>query len=314
MRTSNPTPGRKPAPVAPVAKARAPRASSALPRITSPDRVVYPDCGITKGQVAEYYRAIADRILPELADRPLSLVRCPDGAAGTCFFQKHHAPSLGAHVRVIPLRQKSGEEDYFYVRDAAGLLELVQMNALEFHPWGSKVAAPERPDRLVFDLDPDPGIEWKRVQAAARDVRAQLAEFGLQSFLRLSGGKGLHVVVPIRPVADWDAAKDFSEAFARSLEARKPDAYVATMSKAKRAGRIFVDWLRNSRGATSVTSWSLRARPGAPVAVPLRWEELGRVRAGNQFGLEAALARARRLRVDPWDGIATLRQTLPKLD
>jgi bifunctional non-homologous end joining protein LigD len=292
------------------AKRTATAAASAV-RITSPDRIVYADAGITKGRVAEYYRAVADRILPELIDRPMSLVRCPDGAGGACFFQKHHAPALGAHVGALPLQQKSGEEDYLYVRDAVGLLELVQMNALEFHPWGAKVADPERPDRLVFDLDPDPGVAWRDVQAAARDVRAQLAALGLQGFLRLSGGKGLHVVVPIRPARDWDQAKAFAEAFAHSMVARAPDKYVATMSKAKRTGRIFIDWLRNSRGATSVTSWSLRARPGAPVAMPLRWDELARVRAGNQFGLDAALARARRLRTEPWPGFATLRQRLP---
>jgi bifunctional non-homologous end joining protein LigD len=299
------------------APARAPRvargaaADGSTVRISSPDRVVYPADGITKGQVAAYYRAIAPRMLPELVDRPLSLVRCPDGSDGSCFFQKHHAPALGAHVRAIALMQKSGEEDYLYVRDADGLLELVQMNALEFHPWGARVRDPERPDRLVFDLDPDPGVDWSRVQAAARDVRAELRRRGFESFLRVSGGKGLHVVVPVLPRAEWDVAKAFAEDVADTLAARRPQDYVATMSKAKRAGRIFIDWLRNSRGATSVTSWSLRARPGAPVAVPVRWEELGKLRAGNQFGMDAALQRARRLRTDPWAGFADLRQALP---
>jgi bifunctional non-homologous end joining protein LigD len=280
--------------------------------ITSPDRVVYKESGITKGQVADYYRAIADWILPELANRPLSLVRCPSGASGPCFFQKHHAGTLGAHVQAIPLRQKSGKEDYLFVRDAAGLLELVQMNTLEFHPWGSRVETVEQPDRLVFDLDPDVGIDWKQIVAAARDVRARLADVGLESFVRLSGGKGLHVVVPVLPEADWEQAKDFCEAFAQAMVAHAPDRYIATMSKAKRAGKIFIDWLRNGRGATSVTSWSLRARPGAPVAMPLRWEELGRMKGGNQFDLHQAKARAARLSEDPWRGIETLRQRLPQ--
>ena len=165
----------------------------------------------------------------------------------------------------------------------------------------------------MFDLEPDVGIDWAQVQAAARDVRAELERHGLESFLRLSGGKGLHVVAPIAPRAGWDAAKAFCEAVADTLATRHPDRYVATMSKAKRTGRVFIDWLRNSRGATSVTSWSLRARPGAPVAVPLRWDELGRVRAGNQFGLAQALARASRLRSDPWERTRTLKQTLPRL-
>jgi len=281
--------------------------------ITSPDRVVFKESGITKGQVAEYYRAIADLILPELANRPLSLVRCPNGAAGTCFFQKHHADTLGGHVHAIALRQKSGKEDYLYIDDAEGLLELVQMNTLEFHPWGSRVDDVERPDRLVFDLDPDPGTGWTRILAAARDVRARLEDVGLESFVRLSGGKGLHVVVPLVPEADWAQAKDFCEAFAQAMVAHRPDEYVATMSKAKRVGRIFIDWLRNGRGATSVTSWSLRARPGAPVAVPLRWDELGRTKAGNQFGMAQALVRAASAKADAWRGIEQVRQRLPKL-
>jgi bifunctional non-homologous end joining protein LigD len=287
--------------------------ATAAVNITSPERVVYAESGITKGRVADYYRAVADLILPELANRPLSLVRCPGGAAGQCFFQKHHAGTLGAHVQAIPLRQKSGKEDYLYIRDAAGLLELVQMNTLEFHPWGARVDDPEKPDRLVFDLDPDPGTEWKRILAAARDVRARLGEVGLESYVRLSGGKGLHVVVPLLPVADWDEAKQFCEAFAQAMVAHSPDEYVATMSKAKRVGKIFIDWLRNGRGATSVTSWSLRARPGAPVAVPLRWEELGRTQGGNQFGLEQALKRAASAKADAWSGIEHVRQRLPAL-
>jgi bifunctional non-homologous end joining protein LigD len=279
--------------------------------ITSPERVVYKESGITKGRVADYYRAVADLILPELARRPLSLVRCPSGASGQCFFQKHHADALGAHVKAIPLRQKSGKEDYLFIDDAAGLLELVQMNTLEFHPWGSRVDAVEKPDRLVFDLDPDPGTEWKRILAAARDVRARLEDVGLESFVRLSGGKGLHVVVPLLPEADWEQAKDFCEAFAQAMVVHRPDEYVATMSKAKRAGKIFIDWLRNGRGATSVTSWSLRARPGAPVAVPLRWEELGRTQGGNQYGIEQALKRAASAKADAWAGIERVRQRLP---
>ena len=286
-------------------------ASAADVRLTSPDRVVYASAGLRKADVAAYYRAVAERMLPELAGRPLSLVRCPDGAAGTCFFQKHWTASLGRGVETVRLRQKDGDADYLYVRDVRGLLSLVQMNVLEFHPWGSRVDRPELPDRLVFDLDPDAGIPWTRVVAAARQVRDRLAALGLASFVRLTGGKGLHVVAPISRGPSWERAKAFSEAFADALAREHPDRYVATMSKAKREGLIFVDWLRNARGSTSVTSWSLRAREGAPVAVPLRWEELGRVKAGNAFDLPRAMARAARLRADPWEGIASLRQRLP---
>ena len=279
--------------------------------ITHPERVVYKQDKISKGQVADYYREVADRLLPEMANRPLSVVRCPDGAQGQCFFQKHHSDALGNHVKSVALKQKSGKEDYLYVADAEGLLELVQMNTLEFHPWGSKVKAPEKPDRMVFDLDPGPGVSWTRVKAAARDIRARLQEAGLESYLRLSGGKGLHLVVPIVTGPGWDEVKDFCGAFAEAMAAHAPDRYVATMSKAKRDGVIFIDWLRNGRGATSVCSWSLRARDHATVAMPLRWEELAKVASPGMYTLERALKRARSLRADPWEGIDTLQQKLP---
>lgn len=279
--------------------------------ITHPERIVYKGDKITKGEVADYYRRIARWLLPELAGRPLSLVRCPDGAQGECFFQKHHSDSLGKAVEAIALKQKSGTEQYLYIEDEAGLLELVQMNALEFHPWGSKVTAPEQPDRLVFDLDPGPGVSWAKVKAAARDIRKRLQEAGLESFLRLSGGKGLHLVVPIAPGPGWEEAKDFCGAFAEALAAHSPDKYIATMSKAKRDGKIFIDWLRNGRGATSVCSWSLRAREHATVAMPLRWEQLSRIDSPGMYTMPRALQAAARLRSDPWQGIDALAQALP---
>lgn len=277
--------------------------SDARPRITSPDKRVYPESGVTKRQVADYYAAIAPRILPELARRPLSLLRCPDGIAKQCFFQKHHADALGTHVHAVPIREKDGgTDDYLYIEDAEGLLDLVQMNALELHPWGAHVEDVERPDILVFDLDPGPGVKWNAVATAARDVRDRLLEIGLKSFLRTSGGKGLHVVLPIKPGPDWDEAKAFCEAFAGAMAIQSPGKYVATASKAKRKGVIFIDWLRNARGATSVVSWSLRARPGAPVAMPLRWDELGKVESGADFDMKKALARSTRLRKPIWEG------------
>lgn len=311
-----------PAPVPADDEARRPRAAAARKhpqeepavadvRISHPERVVYPGSGMTKGQVADYYRAIAPWLLPEVARRPLSLLRCPDGIAGECFFQKHESRALGEHVRAVALRQKSGVEDYLYIEDVAGLLELVQMNTLELHPWGSTVDDPEHPDRLVFDLDPGEGVDWNAVKAAARDVRARLREAGLESFVRLSGGKGLHVVAPIAPGPGWDQARDFCEAFAQALAATAPQRYIATMSKQKRRGVIFVDWLRNGRGNTSVCSWSLRAREPAAVAVPLRWEDLGRIASPRAFSPEQAQARAKRLKADPWEGIAQLAQRLP---
>ncbi|MCS3809744.1 DNA ligase D [Xanthomonas sp. 4461] len=280
--------------------------------ITHPERVVFPALGISKGDVAEYYRAVAPLVLAEIARRPLSLLRCPDGAGGDCFFQKHEGRHLGTHIKAIPLQQKSGTEDYIYVEDAAGLLELVQMNALELHPWGSRTDDAEHPDRLVFDLDPGDGVSWADVVAAARDIRAKLRSAGLESAVRLSGGKGLHVVVPIVPDAGWEQARDFCEAFAQALATQAPERYVATMSKAKRHGVIFVDWLRNGRGNTSVCSWSLRAREKATVAVPLRWEELGKISGPDAFPIDKAIHRARRQRVDPWAEVLAVKQRLPR--
>jgi bifunctional non-homologous end joining protein LigD len=280
------------------------RNAEPVTRISSPDRVVFPELGITKQQVADYYRAVAPKLLPELVRRPLSVVRCPDGI-GQCFFQKHHAAKLGASVRAVPIREKDGgEADYLYVDSIEGVINLVQMNVLELHPWGARIDDVERPDRLIFDLDPGEGVDWKAIIAAARDIRARLASLGMESFPRLSGGKGLHVVLPIRTGPDWADAKAFCEGFADRMVEQAPERYVATASKAKREGVIFIDWLRNSRGATSVASWSLRARPQAGVAMPLAWSELGRTRSGHDYPLPRALRRAASQRSDPWMGWA----------
>jgi bifunctional non-homologous end joining protein LigD len=295
------------------AKAKAPDRDADGVNISHPERVVFAKARLTKGDVADYYRQMARWILPEVARRPMSLLRCPDGVDKPCFFQKHHGTGLGDAVEAIPLEQKSGREDYLYIEDTEGLLQLVQMNTLELHPWGASVDDPEHPDRLVFDLDPGEGVTWAAIKAAARDVRDRLQEIGLESFVRLSGGKGVHVVVPLTPKADWAQAKDFCESFAQAMAEHAPDRYVATMSKAKRTGVIFIDWLRNARGATSVCSWSLRARPSAGVAVPLRWEELGRVTAADAFPLPKALQRAQKLKKDPWEGIDQVKQVLPAL-
>lgn len=288
---------------------------TAAPAISSPDKLIFPESNITKQQVADYYREIAPLLLPDVEKRPLSLIRCPDGIKGACFFQKHHAETLGSNVKSVAIKEKDGgREKYVYIDSVEGLLDLVQMNVLELHPWGARVEDVEHPDRLVFDLDPGDGVEWKAVAAAARDVRDRLADIGLTSFLRTSGGKGLHVVVPIAPKQDWTKAKAFCEAFADAMATQAPQKYVATASKAKRKGVIFIDWLRNGRGATSVASWSLRARATAPVAVPIRWDELGRVKSGAQYDMAKALRRAASQRKDPWEGWqAATKQKLPTL-
>jgi len=301
----------KPAGAKPAAAAAKRSGGSAPARLTHPERVVYPGAGIRKGEVADYYRAVAGWLLPELSERPLSLLRCPDGIEAACFFQKHHNDGFGPAVHPVELAEADGRADYLYVRDLEGVLALVQMNAIEFHPWGAHRKTPDRPDRVVFDLDPDPGIAWSELKRAAREVRARLAELGLDSWVRLSGGKGVHVVAPIRPGPDWSAVKDFCEAFAAAMAAQSPQRYVATASKAARKDRIFIDWLRNARGATSVAGWSLRARAGAPVAMPMRWDEFSRSRSSTDFDLGKAMRRAARLGSDPWEGFAESRQRLP---
>jgi bifunctional non-homologous end joining protein LigD len=280
--------------------------------VTHPERVVFPKLGATKGEVADYYREIAPLLLPEIAGRPLSVVRCPDGIAQACFFQKHLGRGWGEHVHATPIEETKGKKDYLRIDDEAGLMELVQMNVLEFHPWGAQAADPDRADRIVFDLDPHAGVAWPRVVAAARDVRRALAALGLESFLRTSGGKGLHVVVPLAPAEPWDAVRAFARAFAETLAADSPDDYVAVAGEAKRKGRIFIDWLRNGRGATSVASYSLRARETAGVAMPLAWENLGKIDGGAAYTIGNAVAFVRRRRRDPWADIATTQQSLPR--
>lgn len=252
----------------------APRTGSTV-RITHPDRLILPDSDVTKGDLAAYYEMMAPVILPFAANRPISLVRCPQGRGKRCFFQKHDAGSFGEHVRHIDIREKDGSvEPYLYVGDADGLVQCVQMGTIEFHGWGSLIDDVEKPDRMVFDLDPDEGLDFRAVKKAALDLKERLAEIGLVAFAMLSGGKGIHVVVPLTPRAEWPAVKDFADRFARALSIAEPDRFTATMSKAKRTGRIFIDWLRNQRGSTAVMPYTARARPGAPVAVPVSWTEL----------------------------------------
>lgn len=281
--------------------------------ITHPERIVFPGTKISKGDVAVYYRSIAAWLLPEVAQRPLSVVRCPGGIGKACFFQKHLGAGWGDHVHGVMIKEKTGRNEYLRIDDAAGLMELVQMNVLEFHPWGARADDVEHADRIVFDLDPHADVAWPRVRAAAREMREHLRTAGLESFLRTSGGKGLHVVVPLRPALKWDTVKRFAQAFAEAMTALKPREYVAVAGEVNRIGRIFIDWLRNGRGSTSVASYSLRARAGAGVAMPLAWSDLPRIRSGAAFTIAKALAHVRKRRVDPWQDIAGVRQSLPKV-
>ncbi|MBP8232784.1 MAG: DNA ligase D [Rhizorhabdus sp.] len=282
--------------------------------ISNPDRVIFPEAKATKGDLAAYYRAIGPAMLPWVARRPVSLVRCPQGRGKQCFFQKHDSGSFGDHVKHVPIREKDGgTEDYLYVEDAAGLVACVQMGTIEFHGWGSRVDDVEKPDRLIIDLDPDEGLDFADVKKAALDIRGMLADIGLVAFAMLSGGKGIHVVVPLRPEAEWPEVKDFAQRFAQALAQAEPDRFVATMAKAKRVGRIFIDYLRNQRGSTAVMPYSVRARPGATVAAPISWEELDGFDKAGAFTIadtDRLLERAGSKALKGW-GVAD--QALPDL-
>ena len=281
-------------------------------KITNRDRVIFDQSDVTKGDLADYYTALSGLILPFAGKRPISIVRCPQGRSRACFFQKHDAGSFGDAVHQVPIREKDGStEDYLYVDDADGLVACVQMGTIEFHGWGSSIETLEKPDRLVFDLDPDEGLDFADTIKAAEYLKTQLAELGLVSFAMLSGGKGVHVIVPLTPDAEWPAVKDFADRFARALASAEPERFVATMAKAKRKGRIFIDWLRNQRGSTAVMPYSARARPGAPVAAPVSWSELRDIDTAARWGVsdtDDLIARAGSRGLKGW-GVAD--QTLP---
>jgi bifunctional non-homologous end joining protein LigD len=276
--------------------------------ITHPDRVIYPEQGLMKLDLAKYYEAVSDWILPYIVGRPLTLVRCPQGQKGQCFYQKHLTDSMPDELQGVIVNKD--EEEYVVVNDLAGLISLVQMGVMEFHPWGARAESFEEPDQIVFDLDPGPGVAWSEVIAAARLLRKELTKLRLKSFVRTSGGKGLHVVVPLKPVGTWDEVKQFAREMAMQLQASDPQRFIAVSTKAKRNKKIFIDYLRNSRGATSVASYSTRARAGAPVAMPLRWEEIGKLKTADQYTVENAIRRLSSLRKDPWEGFFNTRQSL----
>jgi bifunctional non-homologous end joining protein LigD len=308
LRTDKPAKAVKPEKPAP---APAPASDVA---ISSRERVIFPESGQTKGDLADYYAEIAPLMLPFLAGRPISLVRCPQGRAKKCFFQKHDSGALGDAVRHVPIREKDGgAEDYLYVTDARGILQCVQMGTIEFHAWGARADAVERPDRMVFDLDPDEGLDFGDVKQAARDIGRHLADIGLASVPMLSGGKGVHVIVPLTPGHSWEEHKDFARRFAEALSQAEPDRFVATMSKAKRKGKIFIDWLRNQRGSTAVVPYSARSRADAPVAAPITWDELAGIERAHAFSIHDAEALAERAASPALKGWGFAAQGLPAL-
>ena len=278
--------------------------------LTNPDRVFYPEDGITKRQLAEYYAAIADWALPQLAHRALSMVRCPAGIGGQHFYQKHDMPGFSAVLGRVEISDKSEAGTYLFIKDLAGLVAVAQMGVLEIHPWGSTVGKLETPDRITFDFDPDEGLPWPRVTAAALEMREALLGIGLESFVKTTGGKGLHVVVPVTPKLAWEAVKEFARWVAERFEKAYPERFTTNMAKRARTGRIFIDYLRNGRGATAVGAYSTRARAGAPVATPLFWEEVERGVKPDAFTVTTVPKRLASLKSDPWADMLTLRQSI----
>jgi bifunctional non-homologous end joining protein LigD len=279
-------------------------------KLTHPDRIYWADAGVTKQGLAEYYADVWKWMAPHVVARPLSLVRCPDGIGAKCFFQK--AAWKGIHRSVTVLRNPGeGGDEFLAIRDLDGLVAMVQAGVLEIHPWGSTIGDLDRPDRLIFDLDPGPDVGWPELVHAAQEVRRRLKDAGLESFLKTTGGKGLHVVAPLEPVAHWDEVKPYTRSIAEAMAADSPDRCVAKMSKQLRAGHIFVDYLRNGRGATAVAAYSTRARPGAPVSTPLAWDELGPDVRGAHFHVANLAARLAHLDRGPWSGFFKIKQRLP---
>jgi bifunctional non-homologous end joining protein LigD len=279
-------------------------------KLTNPDRVLYPDVGVTKREVALYYERIEAWILPHIKNRPLTFVRCPAGHTKQCFYQKHVGDQFPATIKRVKVEEGADAEPYGAVDSLAGLISLVQMSVLELHIWGSHLDDIEKPDYIVFDLDPDEGLSWERVVEGTLKVRGKLEELGLKSWLKTTGGKGLHVCVPITRRAEWDEVKAFTKAVVESIVADEPGRYTANLLKASRKGKIFIDYLRNGRGATSIGAYSTRARPGAPVSTPLFWEELETDVRANTYNVRNLPERLESLEADPWAGFLKERQSI----
>jgi bifunctional non-homologous end joining protein LigD len=266
--------------------------------VSHPDRIVFKDTGTTKGELAEYYAAVSHWILEDIAGHPITVLRCPEGTSGECFYQRNPGKGLGADVKPFRWKHKGKSYEYLYIDDEKGLIELVQMGVIEIHPWGARAGRIDYPDRLIFDLDPDEAVPFDAVKLAARDLRQRLDKKGLDSFLKCTGGKGLHITVPLAEKDNWEKVKAFGAAVADEMVRDVPVAYVATMTKAKRKGKIFVDYFRNDYAATAIADFSVRARPGAPVAVPLDWKELGKLHAPNEFTIKDVVKRLKNYRPD----------------
>ncbi|WP_287459629.1 DNA ligase D [Sphingomonas sp.] len=297
---------------APIGTIAEPAVSSV--KVSNRERVIFPESSITKGQLADYYAAVAPVMLPWVGSRPISLVRCPQGRAKKCFFQKHDAGSFGETVKHVGILEKDGhEEPYLYIDTADGLLTCVQMGTIEFHGWGARIEDVEKADRLVFDLDPDEGLDFEAVRKAAFHFREILQQIGLETFPMVTGGKGIHVIAPLVPKAEWPEVKDFAHRLAQAVAQSDPDNFTAALPKAQRKGRIFVDYLRNQRGATAVMPYGVRARPEAPVAAPITWKEMETIDKPSHFHIGDAKELVKRAASKALIGWGRADQVLPDL-
>ncbi len=295
-----------------VAEIAAPATSKV--KISNRDRVIFPESSITKGQLADYYAAVAPVMLPWVGSRPISLVRCPQGRAKKCFFQKHDAGSFGDTVKHVGIMEKDGhEEPYLFIDTADGLMTCVQMGTIEFHGWGARIEDVEKADRLVFDLDPDEGLDFEAVRKAAFHFRDILKSIGLETFPMVTGGKGIHVIAPLNPKAEWPEVKSFAHRLAQAVAQSDPENFTAALPKVQRKGRIFVDYLRNQRGATAVMPYAVRARPEAPVAAPITWKEMETIDAPNHFHIGDAAELVKRAASKALAGWGRADQVLPDL-
>jgi bifunctional non-homologous end joining protein LigD len=276
-------------------------------RLTHRERVLWEDQGITKEGLAEFYASIADWILPHVRGRVLSLVRCPSGTSDKCFYAKHVWKGADASLKLVDVGEG---KPMVAISDLRGLIALVQSSVLEIHPWGSTLKNLDLPDRLTIDLDPGDSVEWNSVIDAAREVRERLKLYKLESYVKTTGGKGLHVVVPLKPKVTWEIARDFCQSLAEAMASDASEKFVSVMTKSRRKGRVFVDYLRNGRGATAVAAYSTRARAGAPVSVPITWDELSTGIRANHFTVENLRQRLDFLKHDPWEGFFDSGQTL----
>ncbi len=301
---------KKPHTTAKRSRAASPELRVAGVRITNPDRVLYKPEGFTKGDIARYWGEVAEAALPLLVERPLILFRCPTGPGGECFFQRHWGQGMPDSIPRVRLKEQRGVAQYMYVDALPALISLVQFSVLEVHVFNCRRDRPERPDQVMFDLDPDEALPWSAVVDAAIGMRERLGALELESFVKTTGGKGLHVVVPLARRARWDEVREFARGLAEQFAKAAPDRFTATMSKRRRVGRIYIDYLRNAFSASAIAAYSTRARPGAPVAVPIGWAELEAMDARPKFDIRTVPERLRKQRRDPWEGFSRVRQSI----